>query len=178
MRTWTVTLIVAATLISTTSICSANESGSRYRSRSADRGGYADRDRFVDKGRTAFRARHGSREHFVTAVDGSWLEACDGEPKEYGRCNVDDAHVRCFKLENKSAQSMECGISMKASMRSPTGYNRLYTANEHTLMYAGDSDWLCFGYDEILESTGGNPWQWSIDEVYEPEIACRESDKL
>jgi len=170
MGTWFVTLVVVVTSIATSSICSANGGGSRDGRRSELRA-IAERS-----GRAAYRGRRTGRERAVVRVDGSWLEACDGEPKDYGRCDAHDAHVRCFELENRSSRTMECGISMKASMISPTGYSRLYTANEHTLMYAGDSDWLCFSYDEILESPGGNAWQWRMAEVYEPEITCQESD--
>lgn len=108
----------------------------------------------------------------VGYVAGTWLDACTGEPRSHGRCRTGDAHVRCFQVQNPQLTPVGCEISMKAAMSSPTGYERLYTAVEHVLLEGNTSDWLCFSYDELLESTGGHPWRWRMIAVDKPEVSC------
>jgi len=101
---------------------------------------------------------------------------CEGEPRRYGQCNPRDAHVQCFLLENPHDAAKRCNIVLKASMRSPTGFERLYTAVEHALVLADDSSWLCFSFDRILQSTGGNPWQWEMVAIHDPEMSCADDE--
>ncbi len=103
-------------------------------------------------------------------VEGSWLTSCSGEPLREGRCKATDRHVRCWQTLNPNTKKVKCNIAMKANMyNEDEGFKRSYTVGLQTILFATDSDWLCFNYDELLE---GGPVAWTVEDISEPVVSC------
>jgi len=101
-------------------------------------------------------------------IDGTWLSACEGEPAERGECNAAETLVRCFQVKNPQEHAVTCNVAMAALISSATSFPRTYTAVAQTKIAAGDVDWLCFSYDELVEAASAP----TLRTIFAPKVSC------
>ncbi len=101
----------------------------------------------------------------------SWQTSCRGEPLQLGRCLSSDRYVRCWRTVNPLVHKVTCDHSMQATMYNvEENIKRAYTASLQTVLFATDSDWLCFNFSELIDAT------WTLEDVFEPVVVCKVDD--